>query len=323
MTHWSAAACVLLAVAGLARADLICDQPEHDAGQVRGGVAIIHTFTLVNRGKEIMEIGEPRTGCGCLRPLVGQRKLAPGESTTVRAEIHTVTQSGGANVWRMLVPYSMPSQQGETLLVIRADLIPEVTIKPASLIIHTDTAISHALTLIERHDQPLTVRGAATTCSFVQAKVSEPQQDGGLWSRTVTVEVQPGCPEGRHEHVLIVYTSDTTFPELKVPVTVVKRAPGTVRASPAEVEWGGVAKGQPLPSRIVMLSSGSDKPIEIESVETSHECLACLFASGPGLRATLRIVCEQPPPSGLAGEVRVRIKGPTPGVLSIPVRVQP
>src|SRR4051794_25459097 len=115
MSDWSAAAaCVLLlTAAGLARADLVCDGPEHDAGQVRGGVAIAHQFTLVNRGKEPIEVGPPRTGCGCLRPTVGRRTLAPGESTTVRAEIHTVTEAAGGHTWRMLVPYRQPSQEGE------------------------------------------------------------------------------------------------------------------------------------------------------------------------------------------------------------------
>lgn len=321
MWHWSAAACALLALAGAARADLICDRPEHNAGQVRGGVAVIHTFTLVNQGKETLEIGQPRTACGCLRPTVGRGKLAPGESTTVRAEIHTVTQPAGPNEWRMLVPYSMPDHEGETLLVIKANLTAEVRLEPASLILYTDKSITHSLTLLERREQPLVLRGAVTTCPQVQTKASQPKKINGVWERTVSLEVKPDCPEGRHEHALVIYTNDPDFPELKVPFTVVKRSSGMVKASPGEVEWKG--EGDPLPSRIVVLSSGSDRPIEIESVQTSHPCLECRFASGPGLRATLRIACEQPPAAGLNGEVRVRIKGPTPGVLSIPVRVQP
>jgi hypothetical protein len=322
MSHWSAAACLLLALAGAARADLVCDRPEYDAGHVRGGVAVIHTFTLTNHGKETAEVGEPRTGCGCMLPVVGRRTLAPGESTTVRAEIHTVTQTAGPNEWRMLVPYVMPSQQGEVLLVVRAEVTPELSISPATVILHVDRAISHSLTLLERRDQALVLRGAATTCPQVQARVSQPEASSQGWRRAITLEVGPDCPEGRHEHALVVYTTDPNYPELKVPFTVVKRAPDTVRASPAEVEWRGL-RGDPLPSRIVLLSSGSEKPIEIEGVTTSHECLECRYASGPGRRATLRIVCDGPPPAGLAGEVRVHVKGPTPGVLTIPVRVMP
>jgi len=321
VSHRSVAVCLLLALTGAVRADLICDRPEHDAGQLKSGVALVHQFTLVNRGKETMQLGEPRGSCGCLRPTVSVKTLAPGESTTVRVEIHTVTQSAGPNAWRMLVPYSMPSQQGETLLVVRADLTPELTITPASLVIHTDRSLSHSLKLVERRSQPLMVRGVATTSPFVQAKAGEPEQEGGSWCRTLTLEVTSGCPEGRHEHALVVHTSDPDCPELKVPFTVVKRAPEAVKASPAEVSW--TANAGPLPSRIVLLSSGSDKPIEIDGVDVSHECLQVRYAAGPGSRATLRIVCEQPPADGLHGEVRVRVKGPKPGVVSIPVHVAP
>src|SRR3954453_15129545 len=160
MSHWSAAACVLLAAAGFARADLVCDRPEHDAGQVKGGVAIVHQFKLVNQGKERVEVGTPRAACGCLKPPLEPHALAPGESATVRAENNTVTQTAGPNAWRMLVPYSQSSQQGEVLLVVRADVAPEVMIKPASLVMYTDKALSHSLTLMERREKPVGVRGA-------------------------------------------------------------------------------------------------------------------------------------------------------------------
>src|SRR5262249_5930652 len=157
--------------------------------------------------------------------------------------------------------------------------------------------------------------GATTTCPQVRVQASEPRQDGGQWTRTVTLEVSADCPEGRHEHALVLYTNDANYPELKVPFTVVKRAPDAVRASPAAVEWR--ASGGPWPSGFGGLASGGDRPMVIEAVETSHECLECRFASGPGLRATLRIVCDQPPAAGLAGEVRVHVKGPMREVLTI------
>jgi hypothetical protein len=204
---------------------------------------------------------------------------------------------------------------------VRADLTPELTITPATLILHTDTTLKHSLKLIERRREPLMVRGVATTSPFVQAKASEPEQDNGSWHRTLTLEVTAGCPEGRHEHALVVHTSDPDCPELKVPFTVVKRGSEAVKASPVEVSW--TATAGPLPSRIVVLSSGSDSPVVIDGIETSHKCLQVRHASGPGARATLRIVCEQPPADGLHGEVRVRLKGPKPGVVSIPVHVAP
>jgi hypothetical protein len=309
-----------LALSGFARADVVCDRPEHDAGRLKSGAAVVHQFTLVNRGNETVEIGEPRGSCGCLRPTVSVKTLAPGQSAVVRVEIHTVTQSPGVNVWRMLVPYSQPSEQGEVLLVVRAELTPEITISPASLILLTEASLSHSLKLTERRATPVALRGVATTSPHVQARASEPKQEGGAWVRTLTLDVSAGCPEGRQEHALLVYTGDPAYPELKVPFTVVKRAPEAVRADPAEVEWRGTGA---LPSRIVLLSSDSERPVEVESVEASHPCLKCRFATGPGLRSTLRIVCEAPPAGGLQGEVRVRLKGPKAGTMSIPVHVQP
>src|SRR5262245_15744898 len=261
MIRRSLAVCVLLALSGGARAELISEQPQQDAGQVRSGAALVHRFTLVNVGKEQITIGEPKSGCGCLRSTVERTTLAPGQKTTVTTEIHTVTQSTGENTWTVLVPYRQPSQEGAVLLRVKADVIPELTIAPASLIFHTDTSLSHSLTLTERRQEPLAIRSASTTSPHVKARVSEPSKQSDGWQRVIGLDLGADCPEGRHEHILAIYTSDANYPELKIPFTVVKRSSDVVRASPAEVEWRA-KPGDPLPAKIVLISAGSnDEPV--------------------------------------------------------------
>jgi hypothetical protein len=311
----------LAAPAGALRADLRCPEPLFQAGEVRGGAPLVHRFRLLNAGPTPVEVTEVKPGCGCLRPQLDRRVFRPGESGTLTVEVNTLTQPEGPNTWRAVVRLA-GGGQAELPLFIAAVVVSEVSVRPATLVVYTDTALGHELTLRDRRPRPLTVKAAVTTCPHVRARVSGPRRDeanGWLWS--VALEVQAGCPEGRHEAMLHLHTADPTYAELKVPFTVVKRAPQRVSAVPAEVSLLG-AHGQALPARVVLLGSSDERPVEVEGVEVSHPAVRCTWAPGPGPRATLRIQVEAARVAGdsLQASVRVRLSKPGPQTLVIPVR---
>jgi hypothetical protein len=313
--------CALAAPAGALRADLRCPEPVFRAGEVRSGVPLRHRFRLVNGGPTPVEVAEVKPGCGCLRPQLDRRLFRPGEEGTLDVEVNTLTQPEGPNTWRVVVRLA-GGAQAELPLFLTADVVSEVSVRPANLVLYTDTALSSALTLRDRRPRPLTVRAALTTCPHVRAQVSGPRRDeAGGWSWGIALEVQAGCPEGRHEAALHLHTADPTYPELQVPFTVVKRSPRQVRAVPAEVSLLG-SGGQALPARVVLLGSADGRPVAVEAVEASHPAVRCTWAPGPGPRATLRIQVERDRFAGdtLEASVRVRLSKPGPQALVIPVR---
>src|SRR5579884_3615222 len=72
---------VLIAMTWLAEgraaagADLVCVEPLVDKGLVRSGSPLAQRFTLVNRGREAVEITEVKPSCGCLVPRLEKRLL--------------------------------------------------------------------------------------------------------------------------------------------------------------------------------------------------------------------------------------------------------
>ena len=315
----------LLALAGLsaqaAQADLVCSTPVFQAGQLRSGKALIHQFSLVNRGSSPVEITSVKPGCGCLQAWIDPKTFAPGAVGVLTVEINTVTQAAGPNTWKVTVhgkqagvPFTLP-------LLVQANLLAEVSIQPATLMVYTDRAVSHAFTLTEYRKAPMTIRAAGSGSRHFAARVAQPEGQSGQWTRQITLEVLPGCPDGRHEDVLQLLSADPDFPELKVPFTVIKRSPGQVQASPATVEWLAVGS-LPLPARVVLLGTGGDDAVVIDRVVTSHPCLSCTWAAGPGPRATLRIQIDRSAlqSSLFDGQVEVHLKKPTGQIVKVPVR---
>ena len=92
------------------RADLFCEQPVWNAGQVHNGVPLERHFTFTNRGAAAVEITDMRSTCGCLSPRLEKRTLGPGETATLLLEINTLALAEGTQSWRTRLLY----RDGET-----------------------------------------------------------------------------------------------------------------------------------------------------------------------------------------------------------------
>jgi hypothetical protein len=317
---------ILLLFLGLpeaeAQADLHCDSPVFNAGEARSGVPLRHRFVFVNVGPGVVQVSDVRTSCGCLTPRLGQRRYGPGEEGSLLLEVNTLTQPEGPHSWSAQVRYESGGHSRELSFLLYARVRTEVSVQPAALVLYTDTGIGHELTLSERRPRPLTVTAVETGRPEIRGLVEEPRPDGaGRWVRAVRLEVLPGCPEGRHEGMLSLYTSDPDYPELRVPLTVVKRPRNQVSATPGTVVLSGTA-GQPLPARIVLLGSADDQDVEVDRVETDDPVVLCQWAKGPGRRTTLKVRVDHTRLSGpvFQGAVRVHLRRPAIQTLTVPIR---
>ena len=236
-------------------------------------------------------------------------------------EISTVTQPAGRNGWRVLVRYREGEAEGELPLRVEADLVRDVFLQPANVLIHTSAAIGHSLTLTERREKPLAVR-AASSCSHVEVSVGPPAREGEVWRRVVHLDVRASLPDGRHEGVVCLYTDDANCPELKAPFTIVKRAKDAVTPSPSAVELL-LSGSAPLPARVVLLGAADGSPVLVERVECGHASIRCSHTEGPGARSTLRVQVDRDklPEGRFAKLIRVHLRQPPGKVIEVPVQV--
>jgi len=311
-----------LLVPALAYAQLTGSPSLHEAGSLASGTVLRHTFTLQNIGHETLHLSEVRTGCGCVRSQPGQRTLKPGEKTTLPIEVHTVTQATGPNLWGADVRYrDEAGHEGVCTVRLRATLVPEVQLRPATLVLHTAAPAQAFFVLTERRNEPLPLTSVATSCAHVKAEASKPVRQGNNWTREIRLNVAPDCPVGRHECLLMLTTKDERFPELRAPFVVVKRDPSGVRANPEAHEWLAVGS-EALPARLSLLHGDADQLITIENVSCSHPAFKATWASGT--RGTVRFVVDraQLPAGGVEAVAEVTLSRPQPTTLKIPLRVR-
>jgi hypothetical protein len=314
------AAC-LAARAPAARADLFCFQPQVQVGDVRSGVPLAHKFTFVNRGPDAVEITNVRPSCGCLTPQLSQSSLRAGEEGSLVLDVNTLTQPAGPHTWRVQLTYQSSGKVSELSLLLQARVLTEVTVQPASLTVFTDAAVTHEVKLIERRDNPLTVTDVRATSPWVKTQLGQPARDkSGQWSRSIQFEVLPDYPEGRRDETLSIFTGDPSYPELRVPMTVVKRSRQQVSATPTSVTWNGPLS-QPLPSRTVLLRVPDDQELAVEKVEGDHPAIQCHWAAASRQTVTIKLQLDR---TKLAGEsmqsfIKIQLHKPAAQTLTVPV----
>lgn len=309
-----AATMALLAVEG--RAELRFAQTVADAGEVRSGLPLVHRFPFTNPGPSAVEIVELRPSCGCVRPAPGRRVVQPGESGEMALEVHTLGEAAGDHRWTLQVASVANGVRSETTLVLTGRVVTEVSVRPGSLTIFAENAVQHELLLTDHRLKTLQVREVRSGASWLTGKVVEPLREGVATCR-IALTIDAACPEGRREEVVSIHTDDPVYRELRVPVTVVKRARQRVTALPTSVHLRSASGG----SRIVLLEDRENEAVVIERAEADHPALTCRWASGPGKRATLRIGVDASKASeaSFSGVVRVTLNGSGMEPIEIPV----
>ncbi len=302
-------------------ADLRFGEKVADAGEIRSGPIVTHAFPFVNEGPEPVRILELRTTCGCLVPRLDKREYGPGESGVLVLEVNTLSEPAGPHAWRVQVGYQRGSQPSELSLQLNARLITEVTVQPAAMTVFADRAIAHEVLVTDLRPKPLAVTGVRTSSPQLTARLGEAGSDTlGHWTRPIHVELAEDYPDGRHQEVLVIATDDPGYREMKVPVTIVKRARQSVSAAPAEVTLSAAA-GQPLPSRIVLIRAANEQPVAVERIAADDPAISCQWAAGPNHMATVKISVDrnQLRDGQLQSAVHVQVTQPVRETLTIPV----
>jgi hypothetical protein len=314
---------VLALHASALRAELQVRQQRVDVGDVKCGAPLEHNFAFRNAATQPIEIVDIQASCGCLKPRLELRTIQPGASGTLHVEVNTLTQSAGPHTWEVHVRYRIGDTVQEAVLQLVGTIIAEISIEPCSLMIHADRAISHELRLTDVRPHVLTIKAVRSTSPKITASVVQEARDpAGYMVRTIQLNVADDVPEGRHEEMLVIYTDDPTYRDLKVPITVIKRPRQRVTATPAEVTMLA-QPGQPIPSRIVLLRESQNETVDIEQITTSDPAITCTWVRGPGSHATLRIRVDRSriKDDGLKGSVEVQVRKPVTETVTIPVTV--
>jgi hypothetical protein len=309
----------LLIMSAAARADLYVPAPIFDAGEVRAGAPLSHEFTFRNRGPDAVEIINLESSCGCLTPRLEKRRYEPGERGSIGLEVNTLSPAPGPHTWQV----KLSCRSGETVteipLRLTARLVREIIVEPAAVTLFVDGTVQTQLHVTDLRPHSLEILQVHTTSPALQAQLIGQQPDGnGRPTRRIELTVSSEFPEGRHEETLTLYTDDPAYREIRVPVTVVKRSPQRVTATPSRVELSAR-----LPARMLLIRDRENQDVELESATADNPAITCRWAKGPGVMSTLKIQYDTQISSipKLQTTIRVQVAKPTREVIVIPVTV--
>jgi hypothetical protein len=294
-------------------------------GEVKGGPPLIHTFELTHRGTGTLTITKVQASCGCLRQSLSTGVLSPGETAKLTLEVNTLTQPDGPNRWQFTVDYKVESpvvasQVGELLLQVTATLSREVSVNPPQLGFSTTSAASQVLTVTDRREKPLTVVKATTSSSHLTAEIGPREMGKG---QPITVKLSADAPTGHRDESVILVTDDPAYPELRVPVRVLKRVAGAVTVAPESVAIRFAAE-QTEVSTLVQLRAGDENSVGISAAESDHPGVTVKWSPGSGRVAVVRVtVTESAAAQAGSCTVRVKLAGPAGQEVVIPVAWTP
>lgn len=305
------------------RAELRFTQPVVNVGVVRTGTALAQRFSFVNAGARPVEITDAKTDCGCLVPKLDKRTFQPGEEGELRVEVNTLSQPAGPHTWTVHVRGTTDGVAFEMPLQLSAELLTEITVQPPLLAVFTNQAVSHEIRVTDQRPKALTVTAVRASSERLRPRVVDLCRDEkGRQVTKIRLDVSADYADGRHDEAIAIYTDDPAYPELRVPVTVVKRSKQRLAATPAEVTLVA-AKGQPIPSRIVLIRDNEGQGVVVEKVAADDPAVVCKWAAGPDALATVKLAVDRGKLRGdtLQTNVHVYLSQPRPDVLTIPLRL--
>ena len=295
-------------------AALVCPAPLAAKGDAKGGPPLAHTFELSHRGAAgPITLTKVETGCGCLQQSLTTSMLQPGGTAKLTLEVNTLTQPDGPNRWQVQVHYRLDPpgvpngppavpQTGVVVLTVSATLSREVLVAPPQVAFSCTGEASQVLTITDRRAKPLTVTRAVATAAHLTADVAA-RKDG---TQAVTLKLAADAPLGHRDETVVLYTDDPAYPELRVPVRVLKRATGGVAATPPDLSVR-FAAGQEEVSALVQLRTTDGKPVRVEAAESDHAGVTLKWAPGAAPVAALRVTVGGAAASR-AGGARVTVK---------------
>lgn len=208
------------------------DPPLIDLGDVKAGQVFSHQIKVTNSSSSAITVQELKASCGCIRPVLEPTTLAPGATGLLKLDINTLSSNPGPTTYGVKLRYPEINQIKEQQFIITARVVQEIVVTPTAITSFGEKPRPQVITVLDKRTTPLRPVKLERTSPYlevewVQPTAAEPQPQYAL-----KVTVREDLPTGRHDHEVIIHTNDSTYPVLRVPITVVKKAKARFVASP-------------------------------------------------------------------------------------------
>lgn len=277
-----------------------------DLGDVKAGQVFAHTIQVTNTTSSAITVQELKSSCGCIRPVLEPSSLAPGATGTLKLDINTLASNPGPTTFGVKLRYPEASQIKEQQFIITARIIQEIVVTPTAITCYGEKPRPQIITILDKRATVLQPVKLERTSPYLNAEWIQPAQATPQPQFALQVSVREDLPAGRHDHEVIIYTSDATYPVLRVPISIVKKPKARFVVSPYLVTLSPTVSA----SRNVTIRDQHGEGVHIERMEASPGVQASL-ATQNAASVTLTVSLEKqlPREAPFDAEVRVFLKG--------------
>ena len=308
-------------------------QQSIDRGEVRTGATLTQSFDVQHRGATgTLSITTIETPCGCLKPSASKSQLRPGEKSIITVTVNTLTQPAALHTWRVKVRYrvtpdtSLPQPpdvqpDAELELKLSATLLREITVTPPMIALSTTSEATQTVLVRDHRTKSLTVLTATTTSPHLTATiVPASATEIGVRAIPIAIHLKDTYPTGQNDETVVLTTDDPLYPELRVPIRVLKRKAGAIVPSPDSVEVR-VSKSLDESSTLLQLRAPNRGAIRIAKIDCDHPAIRTRFASDAALAVTVRVIASREAAHQQTGQATLYITFAEPigETLAIPV----
>ncbi len=234
------------------------------------GPVLVHHFYIKNTSNQTVSMGTPRIQCGCVSVSLQKSTLAPGEQTTLVAQMDTkkIPQQQ-LNVLKSVavyVPFLAPNFEEVTIKV--------VTIARDDLFLSPDTIslgtvrkgqTKNASVKITMFTQPnWEIKEVLSSGAYVKTSFKLLKRQGAEVTYEVTATLEDDCPAGNWISDAWVKTNAVGLEKFRVPV-VVNVIPA-IAASPGTLNFGDVNIGKATSKQVMLNGASEFQVLEIKPI---------------------------------------------------------
>jgi hypothetical protein len=193
------------------------DNTSKDFGKVTEGQLLKHIFRFTNKGSVQLEILKVESSWGCTAALLSAKQIAPGQAGEIEVSVKT---EGISVVNKAVTVTTNDPRQQRIVLTLRAVIEPEFQLSERSVYfgnVPSGQGVTREVTVTIPPGKSASLTNVSSTDQYVSAKLEAvPNSNGKQY--TITVIQQPDAKEGYHFGMIIVKTTSSLTPEIKIPV---------------------------------------------------------------------------------------------------------
>jgi hypothetical protein len=301
----------------------------HDFGPVPRGGKFRHEFHLTNRLAEPITILNIRASCGCTTGRTSTSKLAPGQSTTIEAEIDTRNFVGAKATVLYVTLVTLGGKESEARLGLSANILSDIVLNPGTIdfgSVVRGQATDQVLTIDRIGASSWRVERMISTSRVLQGQLVEGARNETSVQYRLTVGLRPDAPAGVVRDEIRLLTNDPETPSIPIPVTATIRS--DLSASPSVMAMGRVMSAGGAQGRFLVRAS---RPFAIVAVDGMGDGFTMAAPEGGQARATSHLlsVAYRPEEGRSRGDVRhvfrvlTDLPGEPPLELTVTCHVEP